>query len=51
MMDETDGVINRYTKTNRPKPKKSKDPEKRSLLHPRGSLQDLRIDMDSTKKL
>lgn len=53
MMDETDGVINRYTKTNRPKPKKVKDPEKRSLLHPRGSLQDLSIDIgiDGSKKL
>ncbi|KAM7347488.1 solute carrier family 53 member 1-like [Cochliomyia hominivorax] len=50
MMDEQDGVINRYTKTNRPKPKKSKDPEKRSLLQPRGSLQDLTIDIDGTKK-
>jgi len=49
MMDEADGVINRYTKTNRPKPKKVKDPEKRSLLQTRGSLPDLRIDMDSKK--
>ncbi|XP_075157386.1 solute carrier family 53 member 1-like [Haematobia irritans] len=51
MMDEPEGVINRYTKTNRPKPKKTKDPEKRSLLPPRGSLQDLTIDIDGTKKL
>ncbi|XP_055841829.1 xenotropic and polytropic retrovirus receptor 1 [Episyrphus balteatus] len=51
MMDEPDGVVNRYSKTNRPKPKKSKDPEKRSLLHPRGSLQDLNIDVEGTKKL
>lgn len=51
-MDEPEGVINRYTKTNRPKPKKTKDPEKRSLLPPRGgSLQDLTIDIDGTKKL
>lgn len=52
MMDEPDGVVNRYSKTNRPKPKKSKDPEKRSLLqHNRGSLQDLNIDVEGTKKL
>lgn len=49
LMDEADGVINRYTKANRPKPKKVKDPEKRSLLQTRGSLPDLRIDMDSKK--
>lgn len=49
MMDEGDGVINRYTKTNRPKPKKIKDPEKRSLLQPRGSMPDLRLDIDSKK--
>lgn len=51
MMDEPEGVINRYTKTNRPKPKKNKDPEKRSLLQQRGSLHDLSIDIDGTKKL
>ncbi|ALC49868.1 CG10483 [Drosophila busckii] len=51
MMDEPDGVTNRYTKTNRPKPKKIRDPEKRSLLHPRVSLPDLSIDMDNSKKL
>lgn len=50
-MDEPDGVINRYTKTNRPKPKKQKDPEKRYLLPPtRGSLLDLNIDIEDAKK-
>lgn len=52
MMDEPDGVINRYTKTNRPKPKKQKDPEKRYLLPPtRGSLLDLNIEIEEPKKL
>lgn len=51
MMDESDGVINRYTKHNRPKLKKIKDPEKRCLLPHRGSLQDLSIDIDVSKKL
>lgn len=32
MMDEADGVVNRYNKNNRPKFKKAKDPEKKSLI-------------------
>lgn len=32
MMDEPDGVVNRYNKNNRPKLKKAKDPEKKSLI-------------------
>lgn len=32
MMDESDGVVNRYNKNNRPKLKKLKDPEKKSLI-------------------
>uniref|UniRef100_A0A1B0DAC1 Uncharacterized protein n=1 Tax=Phlebotomus papatasi TaxID=29031 RepID=A0A1B0DAC1_PHLPP len=52
MMDEIDGVVNRYGKMNRPKARKSKDPERKSLLSPyKGSLQDLTIDMGGTKKL
>lgn len=57
MMDDDDGVVNRYDKENRPKPRKSKDPERRALLTPsatsfRGSFQDLSIiDMSGTKKL
>lgn len=34
MMDEPDGVVNRYNKNNRPKFKKTKDPEKKSLIPP-----------------
>lgn len=58
MMDDDDGVVNRYDKgAVRPKPRKSKDPERRALLTPsatsfRNSLQDLSIiDMSGTKKL
>ncbi|XP_037026723.1 xenotropic and polytropic retrovirus receptor 1 [Bradysia coprophila] len=52
MMDEDDGVINRYnSKENRPKPRKNKDPERKSLLPIRTSLQDLTIDMTDAKRL
>lgn len=34
MMDEPDGVVNRYSKQNKPKHKKTKDPEKKSLIPP-----------------
>lgn len=53
MMDEDDGVVNRYSKGNRPKLRKQKDPERKALLQPnlRGSLNDLTIDMTGTKKL
>lgn len=52
MMDEDDGVINRYnSKENRPKPRKNKDPERKSLLPLRNSLQDLTIDVADAKRL
>lgn len=53
MMDEDDGVVNRYSKGSRPKLRKQKDPERKALLQPnmRGSLNDLTIDMTGTKKL
>lgn len=49
MMDDDDGVVNRYDKTNRPKVRKSKDPERKALLTPtmaqtlRRSLQDVSL--------
>lgn len=49
MMDEPDGVVNRYSKTNRPKPKKSKDPEKKYLINARGSLPNLSSVVSSHK--
>lgn len=54
MMDEVDGVVNRYSKTNRPKVgKKGKDPEKRSLLASayRHSAQELSINVGDVKKI
>lgn len=55
MMDEVDGVVNRYSKNNRPKAsKKNKDhPEKRSLLATtyRHSAQELSINMGDVKKI
>lgn len=54
MMDENDGVINRYGKSGgvRPKFKKHKDLEKKMLLSPfRNSMPDISIDLTSTKKL
>lgn len=41
----------RYSKQNRPKPKKVKDIEKRQLIQPyKSSLQDLSIDVQSLKR-
>lgn len=60
MMDDDDGVVNRYDKANRPKARKSKDPERKALLTPtmaqtlRRSLQDVSLvdgQMAGTKKL
>ncbi|KAJ6639068.1 Xenotropic and polytropic retrovirus receptor 1 [Pseudolycoriella hygida] len=52
MMDEEDGVVNRYNnKENRPKPRKHKDPERKQLIPIQSSLQDLTIDMTDTKRL
>lgn len=52
MMDDPDGVTNRYNKENRPKLRKNKDIEKRALISPfRNSINDLTIDMSSSKKL
>lgn len=53
MMDDHDGIVNRYTKGNtRPKQRKQKDPERKALLQPlHDSFNDLSIDMSSTKKL
>ncbi len=52
MMDEEDGVINRYnSKEHRPKGRKNKDPERKSLLPIRSSLQDLTIDVTDAKRL
>lgn len=52
MMDEEEGVINRYnSKENRPKARKNKDPERKSLLPIRSSLQDLTIDVTDAKRL
>lgn len=49
-MDDENGVVNRYTATNRPKPKKIKDPERKSLLPPKGSsYNDLTIDIGAKK--
>lgn len=41
MMDHENGVVNRYTKANRPKQRKQKDPERKALLH--NSINDLSI--------
>lgn len=52
MMDEYDGINNRYTKGNRPKLRKQKDAEKRALLHSlHDSFNDLTIDMGGAKRL
>lgn len=51
-MDEDDGVVNRYnSKENRPKLRKNKDSDRKSLLPIRSSLQDLTIDMTDAKRL
>lgn len=53
MMDNEHGVVNRYTKGQRPKQRKQKDPERKALLNPtiHNSINDLTIDMSGTKKL
>lgn len=52
MMDEHDGIINRYTKGNRPKTKVTKkDPERKALLHLNDSNNDLSIDLSGSKKV
>lgn len=60
MMDDDDGVVNRYDKANRPKARKMKDPERKALLTPtmaqtlRRSLQDVSLvdaQLAGTKKL
>lgn len=44
MMDEYDGIINRYPKGTKPKSKKQKDPERKALLQPLNeSMVDLSI--------
>lgn len=50
MMDDDDGVINRYTKGSRPKLRKIKDADRKPLIQ-HSSYQDLTIDMSGTKKL
>lgn len=51
MMDDPEGVTNRYNKSNRPKSRKLKDLDKRPLLSPfRSSANDLSIDMSSSSK-
>lgn len=50
MMDEYDGIINRYPKGTRPKSKKQKDPERKALLQPLNeSMVDLSITSSSKK--
>ncbi|XP_058445291.1 solute carrier family 53 member 1 [Malaya genurostris] len=51
MMDEEDGVINRDSKNNRAKHKKTKEDKKPLLSTFKGSLQDLNVDISSSKKL
>ena len=52
MMDEQDGIVNRYTKGNRPKSRKQKDPERKALLQPlNDSIIDLRMEMGASKKV
>lgn len=52
MMDEMDGLINRYPKNQKPKARKQKDPERKALLQPiHDSINDLTIDLSGTKKL
>ncbi|XP_058830240.1 solute carrier family 53 member 1 [Topomyia yanbarensis] len=51
MMDEEDGVVNRDTKNNRAKHKKTKEDKKPLLPMFKGSLQDLNVDISSSKKL
>lgn len=52
MMDEKDGIVNRYTKGSRPKSRKQKDPERKALLQPLNeSIIDLRLETGGSKKL
>lgn len=52
MMDEHDGINNRYTKGNRPKTRKQKDPERKALLQTlHDSNNDLSISISSAKKV
>ncbi|XP_055527138.1 xenotropic and polytropic retrovirus receptor 1 [Wyeomyia smithii] len=51
MMDDEDGVINRDTKHSRAKHKKTKEEKKPLLPAFKGSLQDLSVDISSSKKL
>lgn len=52
MMDEHDGIANRYTKGNRPKTRKQKDPERKALLQTlHDSNNDLSISLNNTKKV
>lgn len=51
MMDEYDGIINRYDKGSRPKSRKQKDPERKALLQPLNeSMIDLRLNTGGSKK-
>lgn len=50
MMDDEEGVVNRYTKGNRPKLRKMKEADRKPLIQ-HSSYQDLTIDMSGTKKL
>ncbi|EDS34129.1 xenotropic and polytropic murine leukemia virus receptor xpr1 [Culex quinquefasciatus] len=51
MMDDEDGVINRDTKHGRAKNRKIKEDKKPLLTTFKGSLQDLTVDISSSKKL
>lgn len=53
MMDDLDGVDNRYNNTNRPKARKFKDPDRKPLLAyspQRGSLREMAIDIGTSKR-
>lgn len=52
MMDEHDGIVNRYTKGQKPKSRKQKDPERKALLQTlHDSNNDLSINMGAAKKV
>lgn len=52
MMDDMDGIQNRYAKGQKPKVRKQKDPERKALLQPlHDSINDLSIDMSGIKKV
>jgi hypothetical protein len=44
-------AFNSYTKQNRPKVKKTKDIEKRQLIHPFRNSQNLTIEVQGSKRL